>query len=472
MFYKRVFLSLIITLTIVSFCTGCGDSPKGSEPIATSGQAVEAEVTASAGETQSPPDEPVPYKSAFTSTDGSVNFVMDIDRTVGASDMPAVQVRPRFLTGEDARRVAASLFPDADFFEAEPAEANNFSKSEIQAKLSRWSEYANLDSLKKLYGDSASENDVELINSFLEEYTLLYEQAPAENPHTPCQWEMRNSSVYQLTADELAEASAADWGNEVSAQFSVNGIPYYFTAAAGNGSNSKVNMISCYIYDGICPRGDLDERIFSARLCRTEAPSQEQMDLIKSRAETLLSSFDLGQWQVDEVYVQSGVQSGNDAEYWVYVKAVPVLNGFPALRYPQENYDLTDAQFVFSSNGDLISFMLFSPLEIQRIENEAVKGLSIEALLSRVREHLEGTDANHYGLGGILQIIPEDVQCNVTVSEMEYGLSRTKEAYRYVPSILLKGSAEYIGKETTYYRSERPEVLLVVNAADGTIIHG
>ena len=156
----------------------------------------------------------------------------------------------------------------------------------------------------------------------------------------------------------------------------------------------------------------------------------------------------------------------------MYVKAVPVLNGFPALRYPQENYALTDAQFVFSSNGDLISFMLFSPLEIQRIENEAVKGLSIEALLSRVREHLEGTDANHYGLGGILQIIPEDVQCNVTVSEMEYGLSRTKEAYRYVPSILLKGSAEYIGKETTYYRSERPEVLLVVNAADGTIIHG
>ena len=48
-----------------------------------------------------------------------------------------------------------------------------------------------------------------------------------------------------------------------------------------------------------------------------------------------------------------------------------------------------------------------------------------------------------------------------------------EDVYNYVPSILLKGSSEYVGKENgkTYYMSEQPEILLVINAVDGTIIN-
>ena len=489
MSYKRLFLSIFIILGILAFYTGCQNTPEEPAVISKSKQILTTEVTDSDDETQAMTDNilDVSYKSSFTSTDGSVAFVMDIDQTIGVSNTSVVQVRPHFITGEDAKRVATSLFPNADFFEAEPERAKNYSKDEIQEKLARWSQYANIDALEKLCGDSASEDYVDLIRSFIEDYTLMYEQSPIDNPHSPCQWNMQNSSVYVLTADEISEASISDYSDEVSAQFYVNGIPYCFTATTRNKNDYKVNMISCYIYDGMCPR-DLDERIFAANLCRTGEPSQGQLDIIKAEAEKYLSAFDLGQWQIDECYVKSK-NYGSETEYLVCVNAVPFLNGASALRRPQisslrnqngyaANYYLTDAQFVFSANGDLISFSLFSPLDTQGVLNENAKVININDLLDQAKEQLKLSDSYNYGLGPLLQIIQEELQCNVTISEIEYGLSRLRvpdneDVYNYVPSILLKGSSEYVGKENgkTYYMSEQPEILLVINAVDGTIIN-
>ena len=66
----------------------------------------------------------------------------------------------------------------------------------------------------------------------------------------------------------------------------------------------------------------------------------------------------------------------------------------------------------------------------------------------------------------------------MTISEIEYGLTRIKvqdqaDDYYYVPAISLKGSVEYVGQESnkTYYVSENPEVLVVINAIDGTVIN-
>ena len=437
-------------------------------------------------ETQTPPESGsgASYQSAFTSTDGSVSFVMDIDQAVDLPAGPVVQVQPHFLTGEDAKRVAQALFPDAAFFEAEPEQAENLSKGEIQAKLDRWSQYADMDALTGLCGDAATADYAERIAAFLADYQRLYDQAPAENSHTPCQWEMRNEAVYSLTAQELAEASTADFNDEVSAQFTANGIPYRFTASTRNKSDYQVNIISCYIYDGICPR-NLDDEIFTARLCRTGEPSQAQLELIKSQAQPLLSAFALGQWQVDECDVKREA-GGSEAEYLVYVNAVPVLSGVAALRQPQigalrspdgkSDYYLTDANFVFSANGDLISFSLFSPLDIQETVSEDVQPLGIEGLLAQAQQHLTQTCAYGYGngFGSLLQGLQTEVQCTVTVSEIEYGLARTggEGSFRYVPALALKGTSEYIGKADgkTYYTSEAPELLLVMNAADGTII--
>ena len=76
-----------------------------------------------------------------------------------------------------------------------------------------------------------------------------------------------------------------------------------------------------------------------------------------------------------------------------------------------------------------------------------------------------------------MQFIPEEALCKVTVSEIRCGLSRIKapeqeNCYYYVPSIAFYGTEENQGIQTgkTYYYSEKPELLLLLNALDGNII--
>lgn len=129
-------------------------------------------------------------------------------------------------------------------------------------------------------------------------------------------------------------------------------------------------------------------------------------------------------------------------------------------------------------NGDLISFRLFTPLDVEEVVNEHVKTMDMNALLEHAQDVMMLTDAYTYSFGSYLQFIDEAVQCNITVSEMEYGLTRIKvpdqeDSYYYAPAIQLKGNVEYVGKESgkTYYVSEDPEELVVINAIDGSIIN-
>lgn len=425
--------------------------------------------------------------NSFSSTDGSVNFQMDIHQDASAGKMPLVQVSPHYLTAADAKAVAYALFPNTEFYEAEPELAENYSKSEIQTKLQRWSQYTNATALEALLGNSVSDNTIDIIKSFIENYTRKYESAPDANSHVPCTWELKKASKYTLTEEDLANADLSNDSEAVAAQFVTNDIPYRFTATTRNKSDYKVNMISCYISDGLSPLG-IDEGIFTARLCRGDKPTQLQLDAATQRVEALLPMFQLGQWQIDQCYVESR-EYGEETEYFIYVKAVPVFNGVAALRRPQinslrskegyaPNHYLTDMQFVFAPNGELISFSLFTPLEIQKVVSDNASMIGTDDLMLRAQEHLKLTDSHSYGFGQFLSLVSEAVQCNVTVLEIECGLSRirmpnTEDAYYYVPSILLKGSSEYIGKDTgkTYFVSNVPEVLAVLNALDGTIIN-
>ena len=202
----------------------------------------------------------------------------------------------------------------------------------------------------------------------------------------------------------------------------------------------------------------------------------------------MLSDMNLGEWYIDEVNVVN--QSfGDQVEYNIFVNAVPVFNGIPALRCQQlqslrneEGYAasqyITDANFNFSANGELITFRLFTPLDLDNLVYEHVKTMDVKQLLVRAEEALALTDAYAYSFGSYLPMINEEMQCNITVSEMEYGLSRVKvqdqeDSFYYVPAIMLKGNIEYSGKQSgkVYYESDTPEILLHINAVDGSIIN-
>ncbi len=393
------------------------------------------------------------FSTSFTNTDGSVQFFVNIPQSEPDSRMPRVYVRPHYLTGEDAQRVAEALFPETEFFEAESAweeysGAPIYSKAEIQAKLDRWTPYASQQALDELLGETGRER-AEVVRSFLAEYTEMYDQAPEGNPHKVCTWQMRKDSEYGLHPERSEEQDAND---AVYARFSADGIPYRFTASVRNKADFKVSNLSCYIYDGRSPL-NLNETIFRARLCRTATPTDEQVTAVREKTQQLLASFGLGQWQIARCEAESR-QCGSHTEHTIRVEAVPVLGGVPALaqrqmlalRNPQGEFlghYLTSAEFAFAPTGELLSFTLYTPLDVQRVEPAEDSGLTVQQILSMAQEQLVTTGPGRYGW-----YLDEHVKCNVFLEDIHYGLTRMnvpgEDAYIYIPAASLWGVSEYI----------------------------
>lgn len=479
---------LVISLVLAFFCSGCQDNPENVSVVNKDSAEMDVSSVAVSPEMHAPDaTEEISVASDFLSTDGSVSFQVNINKIIPIYNMPVVQVESHALTAEDAKRVAYALFPDAVFYEAEPARDYNYSKDEIQAKIQRWSYYANETALRDLYGEQKFGSAVDVIKDYIEQYTEMYETAPQDNPHTPCQWEMRKTSNYLIPAGELIGVDISNDNDEISTQFTYNGIPYYYTAATRDKDDFKVNMISVSINDGLSP-SNIDSRIFRAQLCRTEKPGLDQVNSARANAEEILSKLNMGDWQIDECYIGNGFYSHPD-EYVIYVNAVPTFNSVPVLRRPQltslrnengyaasEYY--TEANFEFAPTGELISFKLYTPLDIQSVVTENAVIMSMEDIMERAQKLLSLTDAYSYGFGSLLEYVEENVECSIVVSDVEFGLSRIKvpdqdNCYYYVPSILLKGWPECVGteSETVYYYSDDPETLMVINALDGSVIN-
>lgn len=490
--YKMRCIVIALLSVVFLFLNGCQKDPEKESVVNKNSEYFDIDDAVAAEGIQSSIEiQDVDFTSSFDSTDGSVHFVMEIDQTIPCGGMPLVKVSPHYITETDAERVANALFPEADFYEAEPLLEPILTKSEIQDKISLWSQYTNIDSLREIYGDDYGddflESTVSLVKRFIEQYTVYYESAPEGYTHSQCAWEMKKSSEYMYAENNLAGVDMSNDNDEISAQCYIDGVPYYYTATTRNKADYKVNMLSCVVYGGQSPRS-IEDRILFARLCRTEEPTEELLVSIRERVVQILLDMNLGQWKIDECKVEKQI-IGDKTEYNILVNAVPVFNGVAAIRCPQleslRNQDgyaasqyITDANFNFSGNGELLTFRLYTPLNMEDVVYEYVKTMDMDSLLIRAQEALTLTDAYHYSFGSYLQLLDEDVQCNIEVSELEYGLSRVKvknedDTYYYVPAILLKGCVEYVGKTSgkVFYVSESPEILLHINALDGSIIN-
>lgn len=477
-----------VLLPVSLLLCACQENPEKSSVVSKNDGAFDANVTATAGEHHEPGETTVVrHTDQFTSTDGSVTFLMDIDEEVTMVDMPVVKVKPHFLTEEDARRAAIALFGDVTFYEAEPARSYIYSKSEIQEKIQRWSPYTTQEALRELYGYDPPDYTAGLVKDFIEEFTQRYELAPEESPHVPCQWTFRKGSVYMLPPDELKEADTSDDNDEIDCQLRLNGIPYLFMVSNRDRSDFKVNMISACVDDGISPSG-VDNQIFRARLFRTPEPTGEQLAAIRAQAEQILEDMALGEWKIDRCYVET-LYMGEIPEYVVHVDAVPVLNGVEVVRQEQltslrgedrysSSYYYTDVNFEFAATGELYYFMMYSPLDVQEAVNSNVAVMSFDQLLENAKEYLRNSDAYAYGFGLFLNMVQEPVSCTVTVSQLKYNLIRIRvpnsdDDYCYVPGITLQGTVQYVGESgKVYYETLEPENLVAINGVDGSAITG
>lgn len=469
---KYVGLILLILWTL----SACQASPEKSVVVSKNDGSFDVRVVQSAEtvssdksvESASSPNSEFQHKSAFSSTDGTVSFTMNIQLPASSFPSPVVEVAPHFLTEEDVKRVGQLLFGDALFYEAEPLGTDIYSKQEIQEKLQRWTPYA---------GESP------VIDSFLEKYALLLESAPEENPHQQCTWTYRKFSYYYF-GDESAEDPAGD-NDEISTTVRVNGIPYSYIATTRNKQDFKLNFISAKPYDGASPQG-IDYEIFQKCLCDPEKPDDSEIAVVQEKAESILKEMKMGDWVVDECYAESTREG-----YVIHVNAVPSFLGAEALRADQlinlksekayaSNYYYTDAQFQFNSKGDLISFLLNSPLDVVETVNSNAKVLPLEQLMQQAEENFSLTDYYAYDREGNIPYSKDPLHCNVQIGRAEYGLFRVKvpntdERYYYVPAITFWGNIQFenLSNGDIYplnVGSEYGFSLLTLNAVDGSII--
>lgn len=477
-------LAVVITSLIYILCA-CESNPKDDIITSKNDGSFNAGIVESAANDLLQNNYSINYTNSFSSTDKSVDFEIDVNKEILTSDMPVIEVVPHYLSSADANRVAVALFGETDFYEAEPMLSSNFTKAEIQEKINRWSQYTNETSIYELYGDVGDAADtVSVVKSFIVDYTELYESASDENLHKKCQWQFKKESCYLLSEEELSGLNLENDNDSIQATVKVGDVRYIFNATTRNKKDYKLNNVSVSLYDGLSPNM-IDERIFQAKLCRTQEPSEAQISSIKEKAEGILAQMGLGDWLIDECYVNTSY-FGSIPEYKVCLNAVLVLEGVKSSRRPQlnnlkseevyaSNYYISDVKFEFSANGDLVSFKMYSPVDIKEIVNGNARVLSISELMEKATTYLALSDIYTYGFAAV-DSIDEEVGCKVSIANIEYGLSRVKvpntdESYYYVPAITLEGNIEYYGKQSrnVFYFSESTP-LLILNCVDGSVI--
>lgn len=426
--------------------------------------------------TNEPTDSSADHSSAAeTGKGGVIEFNINIEEEISGEPVPMLEVMPYFLTEEDVKRVAYILFPDGEFYEAEPALEASYSKEEIQEKIDRWSQYSTGDALLKLfpyrpgqpkYHDEIAKN----VCTFIENYSELYEEAPLTDPHYLCNWHFQKDT--------------SSGNNNIDADIKIGDVHYRFSASVRNQDDYLISNIHAYLYDGVGP-AMIDEHIFRTWLCRTAEPTEAQIAAVKQKAETMLQQMQLGNWLIDECFVE--IKEINEyKDYIIHVNAVPVLNGIPALRKAQltnlksektgaARYYYTDVQFEFSANGDLVSFEMKSPIEIQR-EITAGVSLEMEKQFETAKAYLSSRDFHFYSMGFTFDDVDEAVGCIVDVNGLEYNLTRINgedplESYLYVPGIKLTGDVRYYGIESgQIYLEQKDLTLAVIDAENGSVV--
>lgn len=413
-------------------------------------------------------------REEFQNTAGDITYHLNTEAHLDPHPLPVVEVQPRFLTEEDAQRVARLFFGDtvgyeSDYIFAEPT----LSRQEIQDAIDRWTPYLDQANIAALTGWE-NEQTAEVVAAFLEEYRAMYETAPETVERTPCLWQFFDKGHY--FGDFYGSSM-------IRADYTLQGVPYVYTVETQNDSFYRENRIDIFIRDG----GPLsmDSAIFTARLCRTDRPTQAQLEAARAKAQALLDQMELGSWQVRSCILQEYSHMLDDADprfiptYSIKIQAYPVIQGIPVIAQDQalgvtdDSYTpCPNASFEFSANGDLIRFELYDPI-VEASATDAVSPLSGTELTAAIRQCLMNAPAKPYlsfspGMEGA-----EDFRYDVYLENAAYEYvcvaGSQSGSFTYVPGYALYCRREQWGAESGYrYASqENGTILYAALRADG-----
>lgn len=497
---KRIIAYTLLLLMTIQLCA-CQANPDNPSVVSKNDGVFESNIHQSATDGENS-EKNIQSFDVFYSTDESIEFSMRIQQELYYDSMPVVEVVPYSPTEDDVKRVAQVLFGDAVFYERDQSSNPTYSKAQIQTNISRWSEYANATKISTLYFDSDTDPtyDLDLLKYFIEYLTEKYENAPEENPDSKCNWQYKKERHYNDTEREINGRRESDDADVIYAYTEYNDVEYIVTATKHDQTNYVSNGISISLQSSFGLHWD--KAIWQAEWCRTEKPTEEQVNVLREKAEDILDQIQVGNWSVIHDYVQIDYY-GDTPEYTIVIDAVPEINGVPAI-WGQDidsmtdedtvasNYPMSRVQFIFSPEGNLLSFEMTSPITTKEIINENVLTLSFDSLIETGKTHLSLSDAGAcYGIpagSGLLEMYEdafnENIICKITISEIEYALARTNKSdsensFYYTPAIVFKGVADYYGEDSgvlffssSDYYNEPTINLVIINAVDGTIIEG
>lgn len=252
---------------VVTLC-GCQANPEQNVVISKNDGVLEKKLTISAA-SEGEVAQIVWYES-FLSTDGSIEYTIDLDTDIEYKPLPTLKVVPRFLTGEDVHRAAQALVPGAEFYELPSSSKMIYSKSELLAKVNRWAEYASEETAKTLFDISDQylvPDMLEYIKEGIVYYTQKAETAPEECPHTLCQWTFQKERIYRDDPMQILGRDPADDLDVIIANALKDGVEYTINASTRNQEDYKLNTIDLQLCDGN-NMTNIDLAIYRKMFCR------------------------------------------------------------------------------------------------------------------------------------------------------------------------------------------------------------
>lgn len=461
--------------------TGCAANPGRGSVTGKNDGVFEQNMTVAA---TAPLDAELRYTDTFSSHDGTVEYTFDLQQQLTSDPLPIVEVVPHFFTGEEVQRVCDVLLGEAQWREQVYWDDPQYSKGELQKKLQWMSEISGEQAMQALLGYGPDYNcgdELDILKTDMQVYTVMLETAPEEYPRVLCDWSFKDESLYVTPS----------YGNKViHATAEVGDMTYSLYTVRRDKSDYKLNQLSIKLGNN---RDYLYQEYLTSPLVRVEKPTQEQLTELSEKAQSLLDRMGIGQWKVGRAEVEEMCQE-TATEYQVMIDAVPVFNGAAAfLDQPTEsltsedanaaNYFPASATICFAPNGELLSFEMTSPVDVSAVVNEGAAILPMEELLQKAKEHLALTgieETKDYFLLSMYYETP--VTCKVQLDQIQFGLIRTKVPDRdftfyYTPAIAIYGTTHYYDQGTGtpadsfVLEDPAPERCLTwINAIDGSII--
>ena len=210
---KKIF-SVILCLSIVlTLFSGCQAAPDSAVVAGKNDGTFESALQSSAEPAGNADTEPFSYSESFTSTDGKIEFninIPEVDYT--GNPMPVIQVTPEPITGEQAKRIAETLFgSDTKFYEY----SEDKSKKELEEEILHYRLISSYEYIREEYRDSpqspeeieaAIQMHMEARQEILAKYEAMYAEASENVVQEECKWTFFPQSHYYPLIDPDPDA--------------------------------------------------------------------------------------------------------------------------------------------------------------------------------------------------------------------------------------------------------------------------